>query len=148
MVGDKMFSILSLIFRYLFILIIYAFIFGIIRMIYLDIKVISEGSASNHPYLKLINRKDSLPYRIKEAYTLSDTITLGRNNDNDIVLKDPYISNQHAKIILDENFYFLEDFDSANGTYLNGDRLMDAIKLRNGDRIKLGQVEFLFVSND
>ena len=143
-----MFSILSLIFRYLFILIIYAFIFGIIRMIYLDIKVISEGSASNHPYLKLINRKDSLPYRIKEAYTLSDTITLGRNNDNDIVLKDPYISNQHAKIILDENFYFLEDFDSANGTYLNGDRLMDAIKLRNGDRIKLGQVEFLFVSND
>lgn len=143
-----MFNLLSLIFRYFFILIIYAFIFGIIRMIYLDIKAISEVSISNTPYLKLINRKDSLPFKIKEAYTLDDTITMGRNKDNDIVIVDPYVSNHHAKIILDENFYFLEDFDSANGTYLNGDKLMDAIKLRNGDRIKLGQVEFLFVSND
>ncbi|MBS3995435.1 MAG: FHA domain-containing protein [Alkaliphilus sp.] len=143
-----MFNLLSLIFRYFFILIIYAFIFGIIRMIYLDIKAISEVSVSNTPYLKLINRKDSLPFKIKEVYTLDDTITMGRNKDNDIVIVDPYVSNHHAKIILDENFYFLEDFDSANGTYLNGDKLMDAIKLRNGDRIKLGQVEFLFVSND
>jgi len=114
----------------------------------MDIKAISEVSVSNFPYLKLINRKDSLPFSIKEVYTLSDTITIGRNNDNDIVIKDPYVSNQHAKIILDEEYFFLEDSDSANGTYFNGDRLADAVKLKNGDRIRLGQVEFLFVSSD
>lgn len=143
-----MYNILSLIFRYFFILIIYLFIFGIIRLIYMDIKAISEGALSNQPYLKLVNRKDSLPFSIKESYLLRGTVEIGRNNDNDIVIKDPYISAKHAKIILDEEVFFLEDADSANGTFLNGDRLMDAVKLKNGDRIKLGQVEFLFVKND
>lgn len=145
MAGDEMYQILSMILRYLFILIIYLFIFNIIRLIYLDIKNI--GESSEHPYLKLINRKDSLPFKVKEVYNLKDTVAIGRKNDNDIVIKDPTISNQHARITLDEDYYFIEDLDSANGTFLNGDRLMDVVKLKNGDRIKLGQVEFLFVSN-
>lgn len=145
MAGDEMYQILSMILRYLFILIIYLFIFNIIRLIYLDIKNI--GESSEHPYLKLINRKDSLPFKVKEVYNLKDTVAIGRKNDNDIVIKDPTISNQHARITLDEDYYFIEDLDSANGTFLNGYRLMDVVKLKNGDRIKLGQVEFLFVSN-
>lgn len=147
MVGDKMFNFLSLIFRYVFILIIYLFIFGIMRLIYLDIKSMREGPGEDHPYLKLINRKDQLPFKVKEAYTLEASITLGRKNENDIVLKDPYISNEHSQIILDEDQYFLEDLESANGTYLNGEQILDVVKLKNGDRIKLGQVEFLYVGN-
>ncbi|KXG73599.1 FHA domain-containing protein FhaB [Thermotalea metallivorans] len=143
-----MFNVLSLVFRYLFILLIYLFMFGIIRLIYLDIKNMSGGLTTHHTYLKLINRKDMLPFKVKEVYNLADTVTIGRGNNNDIVIKDPYISNQHLKITLDENAYFLEDLDSANGTYLNGDRVLDAVKLKNGDRIKLGQIEFLYVSND
>ena len=141
-----MFNILSSLFRYFFIFIIYAFIFGIIRLIYMDIKTISEGNTSNSTYLKLVNRKDSLPFRVREAYTLKEIMTVGRSKENDLVLKDQYISNQHAKITLDEDQFFLEDLDSANGTYLNGDRLIDVVKLMNGDRIRFGQVEFLFVS--
>lgn len=146
--GDGMFNVLSLVFRYLFILLIYLFMFGIIRLIYLDIKNMSGGLATHHTYLKLINRKDMLPFKVKEVYNLADTVTIGRGNNNDIVIKDPYISNQHLKITLDENSYFLEDLDSANGTYLNGDRVLDVVKLKNGDRIRLGQIEFLYVSND
>ncbi|QXM06399.1 FHA domain-containing protein [Crassaminicella indica] len=142
-----MFNLLSLIFRYIFIFIIYMFILGIIRLIYLDIKSMSDG-IDHYPYLKLINRKDQLPFKIKEVYTLDATMTIGRKKENDVVINDPYISNQHLKIILDEGEYFVEDLDSANGTYLNGDRIIDAVKLKNGDRIKFGQVEFLYVSND
>ncbi len=141
-----MFSILSSLFRYFFIFIIYAFIFGIIRLIYMDIKTISEGTTGNSSYLKLVNRKDSLPFRVREAYTLKEIMTVGRSKENDLVLKDQYISNQHAKITLEEDQFFLEDLDSANGTYLNGDRLIDVVKLMNGDRVRFGQVEFLFVS--
>ncbi len=143
-----MFEVLSSIFRYIFILIIYAFIFGIIRLIYMDIKTISEGVISSSPYLKLINRKDSLPFKVKEAYTLKDVITVGRQKNNDMILKDPYISSDHAKIVLDEDVFFLEDLDSANGTYLNEDRIMDVVRLKNGDRIRFGQVEFLFVNSN
>ena len=76
------------------------------------------------------------------------SVTIGRKNENDIVLKDPYVSGRHARLILDEGAFFLEDLDSANGSYLNGDRIMDVVKLKNGDRIKFGQVEFLYVSGD
>jgi len=143
-----MFDFLSMIFRYFFILIIYIFIFHIIRLIYLDIKNFHEGAEKDIPYLKLINRKNQLPFPVKEVYSLDRSVTIGRKNENDIVLKDPYVSGRHARLILDEGAFFLEDLDSANGSYLNGDRIMDVVKLKNGDRIKFGQVEFLYVSGD
>lgn len=143
-----MFSILSLVFRYLFIFIIYLFMFGIIRMIYLDIKTSGGSLKLDSPYLKLLNRKDTLPFKIKEVYIIDSDLTIGRSNDNDIIIRDPFISKNHAKITKDEDELFLIDLESANGTYLNGDRVMDVVKLRNGDRLKLGQLEFIFVALD
>ena len=143
-----MYNIFSLIFKYLFIFIIYYFMFSIIRLIYLDIKGIKASPLEKDTYLKLINRKDSLPFKIQEAYNLEDSITIGRSNENDVIIKDPYISKKHLSIVKDEEEYYLEDLNSANGTYLNGDRLMDAVKLKNGDRIQFGQIEFLFVNQN
>lgn len=140
-----MFSVLSLLFRYLFILIIYLFMLSIIRLIYLDIKSMYTVENGIGSYLKLINRKEMIPYKIKEEYALNDLITIGRNNKNTIMLRDPYVSKQHLRIVKDEGQYFLEDLRSANGTYLNNEKVLDVIKLSDGDRIKLGQIEFLFV---
>jgi len=143
-----MFNILSLVFKYVFIVIIYMFIFSIIKLIYLDIKGIRPIPADSGTYLKLINRKDTLPFKVKEYYPLEDNVFLGRGNDNEIVIKDPYISKKHLRIVKDEDEFFLEDLKSANGTYVNGDRVMDVVKLNNGDRISVGQVEFLFVNKE
>ncbi|NLX62598.1 MAG: FHA domain-containing protein, partial [Tissierellia bacterium] len=141
--------IISIAFKYIFIIIIYLFIFSIIRLIYLDIKGISPASINdNSTYLKLINRKDTLPFKVKEYYPLGGEVYLGRGNDNEIVIKDPYISKKHLRIVKDEDNYFLEDLASANGTYVNGHRLMDVVKLKNGDRISVGQIEFLFVNKE
>lgn len=140
-----MFSVLSLVFRYLFILIIYLFMLSIIRLIYLDIKSMYTLENETGSYLKLINRKELIPYKIKDEYALNDKITIGRNNKNTIALRDPYVSKQHLKIVKDEGKYFLEDLKSANGTYLNNEKVLDVTILKNGDRIKLGQIEFLFV---
>ncbi len=143
-----MYNIFSLIFKYIFIVIIYLFILSIIRLIYLDIKGIDTTSLDDSIYLKLINRKDSLPFKVKEYYSLEGEIFLGRGNENQIILKDPYISKKHLKIVEDEGNYYLEDLNSANGTYLNGDRVMDVVELKNGDRIRVGQVEFLYVNRE
>ena len=140
-----MFNVLSLIFRYIFILIIYLFILAIIRLIYLDIKSMYSVEEEIGSYLKLINRKEMIPYKIKEEYALNNKITIGRGNQNDIVLRDPYVSKKHLKIVEDEGKYFLEDLKSANGTYLNNQKVLDVTMLKNGDRIKLGQIEFLCV---
>lgn len=140
-----MFNVLSLVFRYIFILIIYLFILAIIRLIYLDIKSMYSVEEEIGSYLKLINRKEMIPYKIKEEYALNNKITIGRGNQNDIILRDPYVSKKHLKIVEDEGKYFLEDLKSANGTYLNNQKVLDVTMLKNGDRIKLGQIEFLCV---
>ncbi len=144
--GFIMYNILAILFKYIFIIIIYLFIFSIIRLIYLDIKGIEGISFDDVAYLKLINRKDSLPFKIDEHYIIDKVLTLGRHGDNHIVVKDPYISKEHFQIVEDEGEYYLEDLESANGTYLNGDKIYDIVKLQDGDIIKAGQIEFLFVN--
>lgn len=143
-----MFELLSWILKYIFIVLIYLFIFRIISMIYMDIKTMN-GPKQVHgsfPYLKLINRRDRLDFDIHESYVLhKQTTTMGRDKKNDIVLGDPFISGKHAQLVADEGLYFLEDLESANGTYVNGERISDVLALKDGDRISLGQVDFLFV---
>ena len=141
-----MYNLLALIFKYIFIIIIYLFIFSIIRLIYLDIKGMGAISSDTARYLKLINRIETLPFKIKEYYPIEDAISLGRHGDNDIVVKDPFISKKHFQIIEDEKRYYLEDLNSANGTYLNGEKILDAVRLKNGDIIRVGQIEFIFVN--
>lgn len=141
-----MFNLISILFKYVFIIIIYLFIFSIIRLIYLDIKSIKEVSHDGNAYLKLINRIDSLPYKMKEHYLIQDELTIGRSSDNNVFIKDPFVSKKHLKIVQDEGDYYLEDLSSANGTYLNEDRVEDVVKLESGDILKVGNIEFLFVN--
>ena len=143
-----MYNILSVVFKYLFIIIIYLFMFSIIRLIYLDIKGMGLSTYVKDTYLKLINQKDTLPFKIKEVYSLEEDVTIGRSNKNTIMIKDPYISKNHLSIVKDEGEYFLEDLNSANGTFINGDRIMDVVRLNNGDTIRFGQVEFIFVKRN
>lgn len=145
-----MFKILSWIVRYIFIILIYYFLYGIIRLIYLDIQSINrlDKKENNNPYLKLINRKERLDFDIQEIYDLKNVTTIGRAKDNSIQLLDKYISSNHVKITMDEGEYFLEDQGSINGTYLNSKKIEDVVRLKNGDRIGIGQVEFLFVKED
>lgn len=143
-----MFSALSIIFKYIFIIIIYLFIFSIIRLIYLDIRSMDSFSLAGRPYLKLVNRRDSLSYKVRDHYVIDEKITLGRDKDNDIFLKDPFISKKHMIIAKDEGNYFLEDLNSANGTFINQEKVEDVVPLKNGDVIEVGNIEFLFVNKD
>lgn len=145
-----MFELLSWVLKYIFIILIYMFIFKIIRMIYMDINTMN-GPKQVHgsfPYLKLINRRDRLEFDIDESYVLyKKTTIMGRDKKNDIVLGDPFVSGEHVRIIADEGLHFLEDLGSANGTYVNGEQISDVVVLKDGDRISLGHVDFLFVKD-
>lgn len=143
-----MFNALSIIFKYIFIIIIYLFIFSIIRLIYLDIRSMDTFSLAGKPYLKLISRRDTLPYKVKDHYIIDEELSLGRSKDNHIFIKDPFISKNHLLITKDEDSYFLEDRNSANGTFVNQQRVEDVVVLKNGDIIEVGNLEFLFVNKD
>ena len=71
--------------------------------------------------------------------------TIGRNRSSGICIVDSYMSRHHAAIqyIDDQGFYFI-DFNSTNGSFINGDRAFGSIKLKDGDRIRLGSMTFDF----
>jgi len=72
-------------------------------------------------------------------------ILIGRDEKNDILLPDSFkiISREHAKIIDTEGILQLVDLESANFTYLNGQRIEpnDENALQEGDKIRIGEYE-------
>ena len=145
-----MFEIFSSLLKYIFITVIYLFIFAIIRMIYLDIHSMNGRRTSenqNLPYLKLINRRDSLKLKVEESYVLENNVTIGRASGNGITIADQFLSGKHVAFMYQEGFYFIKDLDSTNGTFVNGDKLSDLpVRLKDGDRVHIGQLDFLYVS--
>jgi predicted component of type VI protein secretion system len=67
-----------------------------------------------------------------------DWITVGRDPSNDIVISDPQVSRQHARITHQGHALIIEDVGSTNGTFANGVRLTGSHVLSNGDVIGLG----------
>jgi pSer/pThr/pTyr-binding forkhead associated (FHA) protein len=70
--------------------------------------------------------------------------TLGRDKNSGIYLADSYISRSHAAIYNEEHKFYLIDFNSTNGSYVNGERIFKSVELKDGDRIRLGSTIFDF----
>ena len=62
---------------------------------------------------------------------------IGRQADNDLVLRDNRASRNHAQILLENGQYVIEDSGSRHGIYVNGTRVERQL-LRNADRIEFG----------
>ncbi|MDJ0674290.1 MAG: FHA domain-containing protein [Calothrix sp. MO_167.B42] len=75
--------------------------------------------------------------------------TIGRDNNNGICIADPYLSNRHGAIqyIPERRNFYLIDFSSTNGSYVNGEPIYQPTKLKDGDCIRLGKLSFSFFVN-
>jgi len=69
-----------------------------------------------------------------------DRTTVGRVEDNTFQITDPSVSSHHAEILLRGTEILVRDLNSTNGTFLNGDRITEAV-LKPGQVIRFGQVE-------
>jgi two-component system alkaline phosphatase synthesis response regulator PhoP len=75
---------------------------------------------------------------------LSDRLTIGRDEANDIQLSDPSVSKHHAVVRLLTGHPVIEDMGSRNGTFINDQRVRTGL-LHDGDRLKLGNSTLRFV---
>jgi adenylate cyclase len=71
------------------------------------------------------------------------TNTIGRDNDNSIIITDISLSRHHAKVIVDDTQVTIKDNQSTNGTFVNDVRINQAI-LKENDEIKCGTAIFRF----
>jgi predicted component of type VI protein secretion system len=76
-----------------------------------------------------------------------DFITIGRGRDNTIIINHPSVSTRHAQLQRDGEIYRLKDFNSTNGTRVNGIPVTESI-LRAGDLIQFGAAEARYESPD
>lgn len=76
----------------------------------------------------------------------ADELTLGRSEENTIVLAHPQVSAHHAKLTRVGATYRIEDLNSTNHVYLNG-QLVSAESLRTGDEIRIGPYRLVYEGN-
>jgi hypothetical protein len=77
-------------------------------------------------------------------YFFEREASLGRTDENNVIIIDPGVSRRHARIRGSEGVYAVEDLGSSNGTRLNGERLETPEVLRDGDYVQIGETTILF----
>lgn len=66
-------------------------------------------------------------------------ITVGRDAGNNVVVRDPKVSNRHLQLKQDDSGRCsIVDLNSSNGTYVNGRRIQGEVPLRPGDQVRIG----------
>jgi pSer/pThr/pTyr-binding forkhead associated (FHA) protein len=62
-----------------------------------------------------------------------------------LTILDATISRRHAVIELRDNDWYVDDYQSANGTWVEGKRIQGRTVLRDGERMRVGEVSFFFL---
>ncbi|MGE0171589.1 MAG: HD domain-containing phosphohydrolase [Oligoflexales bacterium] len=73
--------------------------------------------------------------------------TMGRDAQNSVVVDDEEVSRFHIRIKKRGNLYIIEDLESRNGTFVNGDRVVNST-LHSGDKILIGSTEYQFFASE
>ena len=82
----------------------------------------------------------------KEYSVPSSGLVLGRDASCDVVVAQTEVSRRHAEIVPGDDGYTLRD-TSANGLYVNGERVQGSLKLARADVVRLGSEEFRFYAD-
>lgn len=93
-----------------------------------------------------------IPQSGKVAHNFEFTqpeVTIGRSSGNDCVLFNDTVSNYHARLYYRQKQWWIEDLDSTNGSFLNGQPISFPVVLTTGDLLGFGQVNFVIsISSD
>lgn len=87
-----------------------------------------------------------LRFHLQEIDLAGDEIIIGRGAMGHITIDDPMLSRRHVRIDLSGSAPTVEDLRSRNGTQLNGRTLVDRATLTDGDRIRIGTRELVFLA--
>ena len=78
----------------------------------------------------------------RQSIPLTRTITIGRVDGNDVVIRDSAMSRQHARVEITPDELTIVDLGSLNGVLLNGERIEQARVLNDGDVVQVGRTLF------
>jgi len=147
-----LFNIIGMILQYSVLIFIYYFLFRVVKMIYLDLNTLKQSNTSGqsnnseqgHAQGKLLVVDNGHIKLAQTSFILSEIVSIGRSEHNEIIIDDTFVSYEHANINRNKQGYWLVDLNSTNKTYLNSQPVVERVLLKNGDLIKVGAVTFSF----
>jgi two-component system, NtrC family, response regulator HydG len=75
-------------------------------------------------------------------------VSLGRSRENTVVLHDEHASRHHAQIYPDNGGWFLRDLGTLNGTFVNGEKITQAVRLQHNQVIGIADMRLRFRQED
>ncbi len=129
-------GIVFLILRFLLALMLFAFLGYVLWTLWKDLKRQDEILASRR--LPPINL--SLANGSQRRFTTPEVV-IGRDPACELVIDDPTVSTTHARLAYHHGQWWLEDMQSTNGTFLNGEMVTASLVVTGGDVVRCGQVE-------
>jgi pSer/pThr/pTyr-binding forkhead associated (FHA) protein len=115
------------------------------RISTLAYSLINKEELKDNPKKTTVSRFEQTTRNTIRKYVLSKTQIIGRQADCEIQLSDKYVSRVHAMIRYENEVFVVYDLGSTTGTFVNGEEVgISKIKLEHGDRIEVGESEFVF----
>jgi hypothetical protein len=142
----------------LFLVLLYIFIWRVIRAAARDLRVAPQESFVLAPAQVAAARGEPPPAPSRLVVMRSATLkpgrtyetaavpaTIGRAGDNEISLAgDDFASGHHARVESGRDGVWVTDLGSTNGTFVNGERIDGRRRLREGDLLQIGDTELRF----
>jgi hypothetical protein len=137
--------------KFCFLALVYLFLWRVVRVVLLEMRTPALAGPSGPSPARPASggRADRKGARLRildppehrgETYPLTDELTVGRGGGCGIVLTaDHFVSTVHARVFRRGDDVFVEDLDSRNGTFVNGERVTAPTQIRRGDRVQFGQ---------
>ena len=75
-----------------------------------------------------------------EYSLLKDEVSLGRGEDNDVVIPHASVSRAHARLMRRNGVYELTDLNSTNGSYVNEQPVHGSVSVTSGSEVRLGDI--------
>jgi FHA domain len=125
--------------RLAFLAALYVFLWSVVRALVRDLRQAAREPAVELGRLVVLASPSGEP-PVGSAFRLDAVTTLGRDVNNAIVLEDDFVSAQHAALTYRGRAWYLEDFGSTNGTFVNGTQVTGLVPVAFGDELQLGQI--------
>ncbi|HEY9702706.1 MAG TPA: FHA domain-containing protein, partial [Allocoleopsis sp.] len=112
-----------------------------------DQPVTQNTVIGNNSATVLASQCANVPVQIfSQPFTLvpNQKFTIGRKTSKNLFIEHPSVSRDHAQIEWEQNYFYITDLNSTNGTYVNGQRITQKYQLRTGDIIYIGATRLIF----
>lgn len=121
-----------------FLLVLYILIWRNLKQMQLQL----QSTRTIYGYLTALTEIDGQWMPAGARFSLLPITTLGRSASNSVVVDDSFASGKHARIILQDGHWWLEDCNSRNGTLLNAESIQRRTILADGDVIGIGSFHY------